>query len=77
MRYTSTEVPAATTTEPLKVEDIAEPVTPVAAVPKSVAAPPLLEVFTVRVPVPLLIVASQVMLDNVKVCVASAVIVIL
>jgi hypothetical protein len=77
IKNTSTDVPAATITVPLKVDEIEEPVTPAVAVPKSVAAPPLLEVFTVKVPVPLLMVPSHVILERVKVCVASAVMVIL
>jgi hypothetical protein len=78
IRNTSTEVPAATFTVSLKVADIDEPLTPTAAVPKSTTAPPLLEVFTERVAVPVpLTVASHVMLESVKVCVASAVTVIL
>jgi hypothetical protein len=76
IRYTTSDVPGATVTEPLKVDDIEEPLTPAVAVPKSVAAPPLLEVFTVKVPVPELIVPSQVILDNMKLWVASAVMVI-
>ena len=67
------DVPAVTTTEPLNVfADVLVP-----AVPNVVTAPPLFEYWTVKVQLPELTAVFQVMLDNVKLWVASAVIVTL
>jgi hypothetical protein len=63
----STEVPAATATEPLKVAEMEEPLTLVAALPKVFVEPPLFEVYAVKVPEPELIVASHVRLESVNV----------